>query len=155
MIGARLNVEQFKRGFFDRAIMSRVPKAKRAALSKFGGRVRKRAQRSIRKNRKGVSAPGNPPFSHGRHLLRTFLFYAYDASSESVVVGPAKLSEQIGNAPEALEEGGESIAVVWSGKRGSRKRQRQKIQLKPRPYMAPAFAAELPQASKDFKDTIR
>lgn len=150
MIGAKINIEQFKRGFFDRAIVSKLPKAKRAALSKFGGRVRLRARRSIRK-RKGTSRPGEPPHSHAPHLLRSFILYAYDAEAESVVAGPAKLDGKIGNAPEALEKGGPSVIEVR--RRGSRRRE--KITIAARPYMQPAFDAEKATAAKDFKNTIR
>lgn len=151
MIGFRVNVDQFKAGFFDRPVMARVPAAERKALSRFGAHVRTRARTSIRK-RKGTSAPGSPPYSHGRHLLRSFILFAYDKDTRSVVIGPAKLNAQVGNAPEALEKGGMSEMLGGSRRRGTLRRQ--KIQIAPRPYMQPAFEAELPNAAKQFKDTI-
>lgn len=120
--------------FFDRkSVLSRVDKAKARLLSRFGAYVRQRARSSIRKRRK-ISAPGQPPSSH-EGSLRKFLYFAYEPGRDSVVIGPALLRSADGRAPALLEYGG-ATTVRGSGT-GRRLRYR------PRPFMRPAFAAEI------------
>jgi hypothetical protein len=129
-----LDIGQAKAGFFDRDRVGRsITAANKKALSKFGAYVRTRARTSIRK-RKAISSPGNPPSSH-MGLLRKFLFFSYDASKQSVVIGPARLGGT--KSPEslaALEYGGYSN--VWGGGKEQRR------YIRPRPFMGSAFELE-------------
>lgn len=143
---------EFKGGFFDRAaILRSLDRAKRRALGQFGAFVRTRSKTSIRK-RKGTSRPGSPPFSHAGHL-RKFIFFAYDSFRESVVIGPVLFGKRTG-APERLEYGG--TGMVSGGRMsGGKQRPRRVANYHERPYMRPAFRAELPKAPQMFKDMLR
>jgi hypothetical protein len=92
--------------FFDRKTVQRalVP-AKRKFLSKVGAFVRRSAQTSMR-YRKGPSKPGSPPSAHKERgaLLRKLLWFAYDPSNDSVVVGP--VATRKAEAPRLNEFGG-------------------------------------------------
>lgn len=97
----------FKFLFFDtKEIKSKVSEATRKVLSKFGAFVRQTAKQSI-KTKATSSAPGQPPHSHTGQLKKGILF-GYDPANQSVVVGPVKLAKK-GNAPEALEKGGQAV----------------------------------------------
>lgn len=158
------DIEAAKSIFFDRkAVTDALDKGTRKALSKFGSFVRTGSRSSIRKAptadaktgailkgrrkkglavRQAISQPGKPPFSH-TGLLKKFIFFGYDAGQKSVVIGPTLAASQSG-APESLEEGG-----VTRTRRG------RVVTIRPRPYMGPAFQAELPKAAQMFKDAIR
>ena len=98
---------RFKLLFFDtKEIRSKLSEATRKVMSKFGAFVRATARQSI-KTKPTSSAPGQPPHSHTGYLKKEILF-GYDKTKESVVVGPVKLAKK-GNAPEALEKGGEAV----------------------------------------------
>ena len=136
--------------FFDRkAVMSRVDKATQKVFSKFGAFVRTAAKSSIR-SRKKVSAPGSPPSSH-TGLLKKFIYFGYDPAHRSVVIGPTRLSQKVGDAPEALEYGGESAVV--SGLRGRRKKRN--VNIKARPYMHPAFEQEKPKLPAMWANSVK
>ena len=88
---------------FDAARVRRAMDAvTRRALSRAGAFIRQRAKTSIRKC-KGISRPGDPPHSHAGHLRR-LIFFAWDAITESMVIGPVPFKE--GEAPSLLEFGG-------------------------------------------------
>ena len=94
-----------------------------------GALVRTIARRSIRR-RKKASQPGTPPTNREGQLKR-FLFFSWDPTTQSVVIGP----EQLG--------GSDTPAVL----EGTRRRGRQRG-LKPRPFMVPALEkakAKLPE----------
>lgn len=161
-----LKLQAFKAGFFDRkAVVSKVDQATRRVLSKFGAFVRRRAQTSIR-YRKDVSAPMGPPHAHKSgtvvrkskrtgetkvrtvSFLRKFLFFAWDDTHRSVVIGPAKLNNTVSSLSlPALEYGGRSVALE-DGLRKS-------IRVKPRPFMRPALEAEKPQLPALWRDSVR
>lgn len=147
MIG--LDVKSAKAGFFDRkAVVDSVDRARLKVLSKFGAFVRRRAKSSIRK-RKGVSPPAGPPSSH-TGLLKKFLFFSYDPSSRSVVIGPARIGGTVDpDALPALEYGGESTVV---DRRGGKRR---KVTIRPRPFMGPALDAERPGFPGMWADSVR
>jgi len=127
----------YKSTFFDRkAVMDKVDRATRKVLSRFGAFVRTAARSSIRR-RKTPSAPGQPPSSH-TGLLKKFIFFGYEPEKRSVVIGPARLNQKIGNAPEALEHGGMSIVLAGSRKNKSQRR----VDIQARPYMGPAMEKE-------------
>lgn len=139
------DIETTKKFFFDRAAVERaVDNGTRRALSRFGSFVRQRARTSIRK-RKATSKPGSPPSSHEGSLRRLILF-AYDPSRKSVVIGATPFKR--GEAPALLEYGG---TVTRKGRDGNLR----VLHYRPRPFMAPAFKAELPKAALMFKDMIR
>jgi len=126
--------------FFDTERVKRAADtATRKVLSKAGAFIRTAAKSSIRK-RKAISAPGQPPNSH-TGLLKRFIFFGYDADRKTVVVGPMRLNQKIGAAPEALEHGGQSTVV--SGLRGKRRKRR--IRIAARPYMGPAMVKVMPK----------
>lgn len=121
--------------FFDKPeVMAAVDRGTRKALSKFGAYTRTRAKSSIKK-RKGSSAPGSPPSSHTGYLKR-LIFFGYDAQKKSVVIGPLPFRK---NAARIIEEGGLERGSLYQA----------------RPFMKPAFDAELKNAAGYFKDTIK
>lgn len=133
--------------FFDRAkIKNAVDAATRQVLSRFGAFVRTRAMTSIRK-RKGTSAPGMPPFSHVG-LLRKGILFGYDTARQSVVIGPVVMGRSGGVVPRALEYGGASFV---RDRRGAN----QPVQIRPRPFMRPALAAELPGLPAMWRNSVR
>lgn len=151
-----MKLKSLQAGFFDRkAVVDKVGQAGKRVLSRFGAFVRRRAQTSIRK-RKGISTPGGPPHSHAPHLLRKFLFFAYDQRRESVVIGPAKLNRVVSrNAPEALEYGGRSTVLDFHYLSGQRRAVKRQVQVQARPFMGPAYEAEKPQLDRLWKDSVR
>lgn len=139
-----------KQMFFDRkAVTGAVDRATRKVLSRFGAFVRTGARHSIRK-RKRVSAPGEPPSSH-TGLLRNFIFFGYDRDHRSVVIGPQRLNQKLGDATHALEYGGTSTVV--EGLRGKRKKRR--IKIAARPFMGPAFEREKPKLPAMWASSIK
>ncbi len=122
--------------FFDRkAVTSRVDKAARKVLSKFGAFVRTGARHSIRK-RKTVSRPGSPPSSHVG-LLKKLIYFGYDSTRKSVVIGPTPL-RGTAEAPPLLEYGG-------NARRRDRKGKNVMASYRARPFMGPAFEREKPK----------
>jgi len=108
-----LDFKAAKRLFVDRKAVRRdVDRTTVKALASAGGWIRTTARRSIRsvpaakRFTAPPSSPGKPPRSRGGQLKR-FLFFAYDPSEKSVVVGPARLPRGDG-APSTLEFGGTS-----------------------------------------------
>jgi hypothetical protein len=139
-----------KQMFFDRkAVTSRLDRATRKVLSRFGAFVRTGARHSIRK-RKAISEPGEPPSSH-TGLLRKFIFFGYDRDRRSVVIGPQRLNQKVGDAPHALEYGGTSTVV--EGLRSRRKKRR--IRIAARPFMGPAFERENPKLPAMWAASIK
>ena len=139
-----------KRMFFDhKAVRSAVDRTARRVLSKFGAFVRRGAKSSIRK-RKRASSPGQPPSSHAG-LLKKFIFFGYERDRRSVVIGPARLNQKIGDAPHALEHGG--ISTVVEGLRGRRRKRR--VRIKARPFMGPAFEQEKPKLAAMWRDSVK
>ena len=135
--------------FFDSAkVMREADRKTRKALSKAGAFIRQRAKTSIRK-RKKTSAPGKPPSSH-TGLMRK-IFFSYGPDTQSVIIGPMKLSQKVGNAPEALEHGGSTTVVVRKGG----KRVNKRVTVKARPFMGPAMADELPNLPKRWRNSVR
>jgi len=136
--------------FFDRkAVRSAVDRTARRVLSRFGAFVRRAAKSSIRK-RKRASAPGEPPSSH-TGLLKQFIFFGYDRDRRSVVIGPQRLNQKIGDAPAALEHGG--MSTVIEGLRG--RRRKRKVKIAARPYMGPAFEQERPKLAAMWRDSVK
>jgi hypothetical protein len=157
------------KAFFDKpAVMAKMDAARRRALSKAGAFVRRDARASIRKS-KGISKPGSPPRSH-EGSLKKFLLFSYDAATESVVVGPAKLSNGTG-APEILEFGGTRMlkkdVVMRVGKPGRDSRGRfvnsprvtvkagTTIRYAARPFMGPALEKNRTKIPEAFLNSVK
>lgn len=177
MIGFRIN--QAKTFFFDKPILSAFDKATVKNLSKFGAFVRRTAKGLIRKvGKKGKpSAPGNPPKSR-TGILKEFLYFAFDPSKGSVVIGPAKTNQVFfngagqpvkGTVPAVLEYGGEVGILEWwlprlkvwrradlrSKRRLAQRQTRVRtVKIAPRPYMQPAIAKESPKFANIWADTM-
>lgn len=151
------------KGFFDKApVIAQMDKRTRGALSRFGAYVRTRAQSSMLghrtpkgfgkkskvRNRAGISAPGQPPLPHQGGIVR-LIFFAYDDAKKSVVIGPVLYSAAKKKGayivPQILEEGGTVAAKTMGGKTVV-------MHYRPRPFMVPAFKAELPNAPKQFRE---
>lgn len=146
-----IKFEKIKGNFFDREVIAKaMDAATKKALSKFGAFVRTRARTSIRK-RKKASSPGSPPNSHVG-LLKKFLFFSWDASTRTVVIGPARLDSTVDPASlSALEYGEASSIEELQGKQLVRRT----ITIKARPFMGPAFRAELPGLAERWKNSIQ
>lgn len=150
-VNTSTSVKQFKDIFFDRDKVARaVDRALRRTLSRFGAFVRTRSRSSIR-TRKKVSEPGSPPSSH-TGLLKRFIYFGYEPTTKTVVIGPALLNGTRSNAgltqPETLERGG---AVTVAGPRGRPRT----ATYRPRPFMMPAFEAERSKFLESLKDSVR
>jgi hypothetical protein len=133
--------------FFDSPkVVRAVDKSTRKVLSRFGAFVRRTAKRSIRK-RKKTSAPGEPPSSH-TGLLKRFIFFGYDPQKNSVVIGPARLTENNrGQAPSILEYGGRTSIQT--------KKKKRRVRIRSRPFMGPAFEKEKPNLPALWKDSVK
>lgn len=155
-----LKVKAATRLFFDREqVIARVGKARAKFLNRAGAMVRLTARRSIRKSDK-TSEPGEPPKSHGEHLLRDKILYALDTSRDDAMVGPAKLNKP-GTAPATLEHGGEATIDTFTWERDAAghvtRRSRtgkKRITITARPFMGPALEKVRPQLSKLWADTV-
>lgn len=140
-----------------------------AGWNKWGGFVRKSAQRNIR-SRKRPSRPGEGPTNQSG-ILKKFLYYAFDPSQWSIVVGPAKTNQVFfnghgepvtGTVPEVLEQGGRITLQeaqsprtgAWvrqdlrfrrtnNGGQATWPRRRRTVTISARPYMQPAFDANV------------
>lgn len=83
-----------------------------------------------------ISKPGEPPRLHIRPLsrnpLRRLIFFGFDRTRQSVVIGPLPFK---GMGARDLEHGGGGY--------------------KARPFMAPAMAEELPGLPKLWRDSVK
>jgi len=129
--------------FFDRAkIKKKSDTATRKYLSKFGAFVRQTSRRSIRSG-KGTSKPGKPPYSH-TGLLKKFIYFSYDPHRASVVIGPVVVSGKSGKALQALESGG--TVRLPDGRN---------VEIKPRPFMGPAFVKEQEKLTSLWANSLK
>jgi len=166
--------------FFDTKRVERgMDAATKSALTRFGAFVRQRAKTSIRRAPKGqkarvtgikagrfearyrkgllsgvISAPGKPPLSH-EGSLRRLIYFGYDRDRRSVVAGPTPFRR--GDAPALLEYGGQvTRTIVRKSKRtGRMTRRTMRMTYRPRPFMGPAFLAELPNAPAGYAGAFK
>ena len=166
-----VDVKSAKDMFFDRrAVFDAVDAATRKVFSKFGAFVRTRAKSSIRSNKK-VSLPGGPPNSHVGTLKR-FIYFAYEKSEKAVYIGPVMvggtasrdtlpnlefggtehgngreifISNAVGRDTKGRYTSGGKTRVVLKGT----------IKYKARPYMGPAFRAELSGLPAQWQNSVR
>lgn len=150
-------IGQFKAGFFDaEGVLREMDRVERRTLSRFGAFARVRMKSSL-KYATGKSKPGQPPHVHKTRggftrqkkdkagnvsrqpvsPLRELIFFAYDAATHSVVVGPAKFGGKGGIVPGLLEHGGPG--VFKDPETGQRKRG---VWAR-RAFVAPAAEAEV------------
>ena len=134
--------------FFDGdEINKRKDKQRIKALSAAGAFVQTAARGSIRSSgkKKKVSEPGKPPRRHvsSKALGIHTIYFVYDKTTDSVVVGPVKFNS---GGPKILEtlEGGGSIKAIRRNRRTGRKESRV-VKIKPRPFMGPAKDKALPK----------
>jgi hypothetical protein len=136
MVAVKFNVGKIV--FFDRAVAKSISPRTRRALSKFGAFTRTRARSSIRNGRK-TSRPGRPPTNRTGTLRRGIMF-GLDTQRETVVIGPKLFAGKKRGILEGLETGGTTPRAD-----GTRQR------VDARPFMLPAYKAELPNAPKLWK----
>ena len=151
------NIIQFKKMFFDgKEVVAKTDKAARIVLSKIGAFVRREAKSSIRRGGKKhkASLPGQPPRSQ-TGLLKRFIFFGYDTSSQSVVVGPAKLGGFKGkDAPHTLEYGGSTEVQAFDPSTHGAKIKKN-VKIAARPYMTPALNKNLPKLPAMWANSIK
>lgn len=140
-----MRLKDAKALFFDRpAVMRMMTKKERSMLSRFGAFVRRRAKSSIKLSRTNASSqPGEAPKGH-TGKLREMIYFAADPSKRSVVIGPTLFGNKTGEELAALEQGG-MTTITEPGAGAARLRRR--VLIKARPFMLPAFKAELPNVS--------
>lgn len=144
-----MNMKSF---FLDRRrVMRYASRAKRREGMRAGGLIRAIARRSLRK-RKRYSRPGEPPSSH-HGLLKRLLYFAWDPSTESIVIGPQPIARIMGGqVPGVLEHGG---VLHHRRRRRGGKIRRYTAHYEPRPYMAPAIEKAIPRIPRYWRNAIR
>lgn len=167
----KFKINAAKTQFFDRPVVNAVDRATVRALSRFGAYVRTAARGLIRSGKK-PSRPGKPPRNQ-TGTLKKFLFFVFDKSRRSVVIGPAK-TNQVGTAPESLESGGpvtilESLnpySGKWrrkdmrfrrtdNGGQATWETRKRTVQIEARPFMGPAYAKEKPKLMGLWRDAVK
>ncbi|RLS53621.1 MAG: hypothetical protein DWH91_13970 [Planctomycetota bacterium] len=149
-----LRIVQVKGLFFDRqAIQSAVSRTERKVLSRFGAFVRQDAKQRIQRRKRASRAGESPTNRTG--LLKRHIYFLFDPERRSVVIGPARLNRST-DAPRTLEHGGEiTRAEPWTPGLRTASQSSSTVEIKPRPYMGPAFEKEQSQLSSLWKDSIR
>lgn len=133
-----ITIDTAAKSFFDQALVAATVETWGVRFcARFGAFTRRKAKGLIRQKRK-TSAPGQPPASHVG-LLRDHIYFAKHPTEKiGVIVGPAltrgaaKSRPVNGTVPQVLEEGG-TVEITRDNKPRT-------ATIKPRPYMAPAFA---------------
>jgi hypothetical protein len=144
---AGFRIDQVKGMFFDSpAVTKAVEASEREPLSKAGAFIRRDAQQSIRSGKKSAQ-PFSPPKSH-TGLFKRNIFFGWDASSRSVVVGAALFAKNAGNSVPALLEGGGPGLVRRRGKL-------LRANFQPHPYMGPAREKNEEKIGSVFADSVK
>lgn len=125
-MSVQLGVREFKAGFFNKELISRqADKGHARYQTKMGAFIRRQMKGLIRYSKKS-STPGSPPKAHKtsgfsrvkrgsdgivkrqqQSPLRELIFFAYDPSTRSTVIGPAKFGST--KAAQVLEHGGNAV----------------------------------------------
>lgn len=161
------------RMFFDRqAVVDQIGAAAATGLGRFGSFVRTRARTSMKKGGKSerthTAQPGQPPRVHAGQL-KDLLFFSFDPSTLSVVVGPVPFKD--GKVPRLLEFGGtakgdgstrylrQAAGRDAKGKFKSLGRKRVvmdgTLRYRGNPFMGPALRKELPNMPNAWASSIR
>lgn len=156
--------------FFDKKpVIDALGKEEASRLSKMGSFVRRSAKSSIRP-RKNPSPAGRPPSSH-LGLLRDLIFFSYDTSTKTVVVGPEKFDSKsaiVGKdtIPGITERGGTVTTArvtyvrLKAGRDNKGRFKPDRIDKRPagvkltypaRPYMGPALETNVDKFPQLFK----
>lgn len=151
-----LNLEGFKKQFFSN-VMSAAERMVKKNTEILAAQTRRAAQNSMKraeklsKKRQGslrvdfqgqrYSRPGEPPLEKVG-LIKQHLFYAWDVTTRSAFIGPAKLNMR-GSVPESLEHG--KPTLIETGPAG--KRVIIQVPMEARPYMRPALARVMAPAN--------
>ena len=165
MMHVGMKLDEFKKLFFDeKKVLDATDRARQRVLSRFGAYVRTAARSSIRV-RKRISSPGQPPSSHiargtysGHGASRMSeqgiraIYFGYDKTRRSVVVGPVLLSALGKYILPALEYGGPS-QVIGGGQR--KRKVVRRITIRARPFMQPAFEKEQKKLPALWANSIR
>lgn len=161
-----VSIRAAQEGFLDRkAVIAAIGKVKAKNFNEAGRQVRAKAQKSLVYSDK-TSAPGGPPHAHKSRwlkktsrrtgktrirrvsFLREFLYYRYDKTSQSVVIGPSRLRTTVDpGALPALEQGG-TAKILDHG-------ETKRVRIRARPFMGPALAAVAPSLPQIWRDSIR
>ena len=154
--------------FFDRENVKRhVKDGTKSFLSKAGAFARRTMKGIIRAGKKPAK-PGTPPKSH-TGLFKEKIYFGFDESTQSVVVGPSFFKKQSPPVPQLLNEGGsvpgngrtiyvdpgqgrDASGRFVSGKRAVRVTGN--MQYRSFPYVAPTWDKVEPQFPKLFSNAI-
>jgi hypothetical protein len=151
--GLQLSITQSKQAFFDRAAVTRnIDKTTARAFVKIGS-LGRRIERNMIRYSPNPSKSGKPPHAHGSNsLLKEKIFFVYDATNKSVVIGPALINGAKSippgkTVPEVLEFGGTIVfpRSTWVTESATSGRLRRRIvesvtrQMQPRPFAAPTM----------------
>lgn len=157
------SLSQTKRSFLDRpAVLRYMDERTRRYLTRLGGFVRKTARRSMRRRKTGdPSPPGEPPRAR-TGLIRSLIFFSFDPSRRSVVVGPTRLNSRAGDGsvPELHEYGGAVTRhlIVIEDEQGKVRFRTDsdapavRVRYPARPYMQPAFDEGLDKSRQFWRE---
>ena len=151
--------------FFDRrSVLDRMDKKEQKVLGRTGAYGRGAVRKSIRKAPKKKAITSGPPRYHvrGRESLKDRIFFGYDKTTGSVVVGPEKFNAKGGGGrgsiayrlvgastvPELLEKGGTRIVIGRGRGRNAKRIKPIRQTYKPRPFVGPSTPAFLATADK-------
>ena len=146
------HLDTFKRGFFDREGVRKALKTSSSKWLRKWGAITRRIMKNSIKSKHGVSSPGTPPNSH-TGILKKFILFAYEPTSNTVIVGAA-LTRKSKNentekpVPQLLNEGGWARITRF---RKSGHKYQQTINIRPRPYVLPALAKARESYPKVFE----
>ena len=129
-----------------RNLQKAIQKGNEKAVRKSGPKLRGIMRRLIRRRKKKVSAPGQPPFSHvqsGQFGLK-MIVYKYFKQRNVMEVGPILRNEDV---PGTLEHGG-SVAVKLRNGKVIRSH------VQPRPFAVPALKAYMNRYPEEYRNII-
>lgn len=121
--------------------LAKVKQARRAFARARQGPARLVALQVLVAAQRAASAPERQPPRNVKGHLKEKIYFSWDPSTRSLVVGPEKLGA--GLAPRALEEGGPSITTFRRGNQTFVRR----VTVRPHPYMGPALKKEIAKGS--------
>jgi hypothetical protein len=146
--------------FFDRnRVKGAVLKVERSVQGAQGALIRGIARRSMRR-RKGPSAPGDPPHAHVGYL-KDMLYFAWDPTTRTTVVGPAIFKRGI--VPSLMEEGGTAVVTrykhgnwTYAEKKAGRREVTSRVAARfpARPFMGPALAIARGELADGWRDAV-
>lgn len=108
---------------------------------KLANKIRKKQGRPRLKPLQRSSRPGQAPAASRSSPLNRLVFFSFDRSTQSVIVGPVGFKGS--RVPEILEEGGKTRI----GKR--------RVTIAPRPYMGPALRKEVENMPRRWRNSVR